>query len=246
MLHIFICEDDSKYRESIETIINTYIVARGGDIKLALSTDNPIDILNHSKKTPTKEQLYFIDINLQHEMSGIKLAVEIKKNNILAKIVFVTMHSELSYLVFVHKIEALDYVVKGIGKEVESRITECITTAYNRYAESDLSKDASDYFKVKAGNKIFNIHIDEILFFETHVGFKHRVILHTINAQIEFRTSLSEIATSNDRFFRCHKSFVVNTKNIKRIDKNKNELEMKNGEVVLIATRKVSELLKVM
>jgi len=246
MLHIFICEDNSKYRERVEKVIKDYIAVKDYDIDLALSTGSPTDILDYLKKHPTKKGLFFLDVNLYHEINGINLAIKIKEINSSAKIVFITIHAELSFLIFMHKIEALDYIIKDMPVDIEPRVMECISTAYKRYLDDKVPKYEHDYFKVRSGSQTWNIHIDEILFFETHLSMKHKVVLHMVNSQIEYRAPISEIADSNPNFYRCHKSFVINIKHIKLIDKAKNYLEMSNGEIVPITVRKISELLKLM
>ena len=46
----------------------------------------------------------------------------------------------------------------------------------------------------------------------------HRLIAHLDNRQIEFYGNLKELAQLDERFFRCHNSFVINRHNIESID----------------------------
>lgn len=56
-----------------------------------------------------------------------------------------------------------------------------------------------------------------ILCFESSTK-SHRLIAHLDNRQIEFYGNLKELSQLDDRFFRCHNSFVVNRHNIESID----------------------------
>ncbi|WP_258379417.1 response regulator [Enterococcus plantarum] len=108
MLSIIICEDDWRQRQTIETYVKNYIMMESLDMELVFSTGNPLEVLEFVKSKPQMIGLYFFDVDLQHEMSGLTLAAEIRKYDDLGKIVFVTTHGELSYLTFTYKIEAMD------------------------------------------------------------------------------------------------------------------------------------------
>ena len=244
MLSVFICEDELNQREYMESIVSKHVAAESCNIELVLSTGVPTDILDYLKKYPHKNGLYFLDVDLQHQMNGIDLAAEIRDIDFSAKIVFVTTHAELSYLVFTHKVEAMDYIVKNRPESVEKRVLECIFVAYKRYLNDKVS--SRKRYQVKAGGQVWNIPFDEILFFETNPAIPHKIILHMEDNQIEFRGSVSDVAKVSPDFYRCHKSFVVNTKNIQRIDKPKREVEMINGEIVPATIRKIPELVKIL
>ena len=246
MLHILICEDDIKYRTHIQTIVSEYISANNNDIELALTTGRPMELLEYLEKYPNQSRLYFLDVDLQHDINGINLGQRIRQVEPAAKIVFVTTHTEMSYLVFVHKIEAMDYVAKDNPKGIEKRIAECIHVAYKQYIDEKNAIRKQEYFNVKVGGKAWNIPYDDIMFFETHLTMKHKLILNTKDSQLEFRTPISDVADIGSDFFRCHKSYVVNIKNIRYVDKKKGEIVMMNDTVVPIAAKKITELVKAM
>jgi len=239
MQPIFICEDNLHQRRRMEAIIKDYIVINDIDMELVLSTDNPIEILDYIEKCPKQNALYILDIHLQHEMNGITLGSKVREKDIYAKIVFVTTHVELSYLAFQYKVEAMDYIIKNNPEYIAEKIRECLHVAHKRYLEGSVEKK---YYKFKVGDKVRKIPFDEIMFFESH-HMSHKLILHTTNSLLEFYGSLSEVAEIDPIFFRCHQSFVVNTKNIKGVNKVTREIEMINGEVVLVATKKIRKLI---
>lgn len=107
MLSVFICEDDPKQRERLEKVVTDYIMIEALDMELTLSADNPIEVLNYLEEHPKTTGLYFLDVDLKHEMSGIALASEIRERDDSGKIVSVTTHGELSYLTFIYKVEAI-------------------------------------------------------------------------------------------------------------------------------------------
>jgi len=243
MLHIFICEDDPKQRKWMETICRDYIAIKDFDITLALSTDSPTHLLKHLEENPTTDGLYFLDIDLQHNINGIVLASKIRETDMYGTIVFATASAGLAHVTFQYKVEALDYIIKDKQEHFAEKIRECIALSYQRYNQrvSTLKK----YYQIKTGDEVLNIPLEDILFFESH-HISHKLILHTENSRIEHYASLSKIAEISSDFYRCHKSFVVNIKNIKRIDKTKKEIEMTNGATILLAAKKMTQLLELM
>ena len=238
MLSIFICEDEEKQRERLETIVNEYISVKQYEMQLVLSTGSPTELLVYLENYPQQNAIYILDVNLQHQMNGIALAAKIREYDIQGKIIFVTTHIELSYLSFQYKVEAMDYITKNSNEEVTEKLKECLGIAYKRYRDSSFKKEC---FQVKTGDEVRNIPYEDIMFFESsHVP--HKLVMHTKNSYIEFYGSLSEVADANPHFYRCHQSYVVNTMNVKSINKTKREVEMSNGELAFVTARKVREL----
>ena len=245
MLHVLICEDDLGQRLQIESVVRGHIATEGRDIELILSTDNPTEILDFLKNYPDKEGLYFLDVNLQHDMmNGIELGAMIRQVDQSAKIVFVTTHDELAYLTFTHKVEAMDYIIKERPEDVERRIIECISIAYKRYLEEQDVKQKEFQFEI--GGRLWRIPHDDILFFETDPGKKNKAFLHKKDEYIGLRNSMSNIAAAIPEFYRCHQSFLVNPTHIRGVDKISNEIKLSNGDTISFAPKKAAELVDMM
>lgn len=239
MLSVLICEDDPKQRERLEKIVTDYIMMEALDMKLVLAADNPEQVLNYLDENPKTTGLYFLDVDLQHEMSGIALASEIRERDDSGKIVFVTTHGELSYLTFIYKVEAMDYIIKDVPEEIGRKVRDCIAVAHKRHLSDNGGQQQR--FKVKVGEKTRSIDHKDIMFFESS-PVPHKIILHMENSQLEFYGSIKELEEVGDPFYRCHKSFVVNKDNIKSVDRSKREIEMVNEEICLVSVRALKGL----
>lgn len=233
MLSIIICEDDWRQRQTIETYVKNYIMMESLDMELAFSTGNPLEVLEFVKSNPKMTGLYFFDVDLQHEMSGLTLAAEIRKYDDLGKIVFVTTHGELSYLTFTYKIEAMDYIIKDNKDDLQQRICESIQLAHERVT--------NDRGKLKDGDTVRSIDIADIIFFESSAT-SHKIILHLENGEIEFYGALKEIEEQCDSFYRCHKSYLINRNHISKIIKSERIVEMSNGETCFVSVRAMKNL----
>ncbi len=240
MLKIFICEDNKVQREKFESIIKNIMIIENYDMDLQLSTDDPFKIIEYLKFNNTSG-LYILDIDLHSDINGIQLAEKIREYDPRGFIVFVTTHAEMSYLTFLYKVEAMDFIIKDNYNNIQQRIDECIKNAHNKY-KGKLS-DLHQVFSIKVDDKIINVNLDEIIFFETSSTI-HKVIMHCENRQVEFYSKMKEVEHMlSDKFCRCHNSFIVNKDKIKEIDKKNRIAYMTNGEECLISTRGIKSLI---
>jgi len=240
MLKIFVCEDNREQRERFYKIIKDIILIEELDMELALVSDKPDDIINYVSEN-NLSGLYFLDIDLKATINGIELATKIRKYDPRGFIVFVTTHAEMSYLTFLYKVEAMDYIIKDNYNNIKERIHQCIIDANIKYSAK--TTELQKIFSIKAEEKIINIEYNKILFFETSPTI-HKIIVHATDRQIEFYAKMKEIEEKLDsRFYRCHKSCIVNKDNIKEIDRNDRSIYMINGEKCLISTRALKGLI---
>ena len=171
---------------------------------------------------------------------------QIRTHDLTGWVVFVTTHADLSYLVFRHRLEAMDYIIKGnrgdVAEQVAEIIRACMDIAYTRYQKNTLE---TEYFQTKSSIGIQKIPIPDILYFESH-HVPHKIILHTRNKRIEFRGTLKEVVTANPAFFICHKSYVVNIKNVVRVTRHcyVGEAELINGSVIPVSKDKIAQFAK--
>lgn len=239
MLKIYICEDIEVQRDKIQHVVENIVLMEDLDMELSCVSDDPHRILEKVKASE-EAGIYFLDIELGTDMTGLTLAQEIRKYDPRGFIVFITTHSEMSYMTFIYKLEALDFILKDVPEELGKRVYECIMKANQRFASAKNRVQAN--FSVKVNEKVFTVDYDEILFFETSPNV-HKIILHCKNRQMEFLGKIKEIEKEVDeRFYRCHRSFLVNKDNIREIDFQKRVIYMVNGDECLISVRMMKGL----
>ena len=238
-LSAFICEDNPVQLKRMTKIVNDFILANGYAMQIGLATSNPTALLAYLKKNPPQSALYFLDVDLHHEINGIDLAMKIREMDISGRIVFVTTYSELAYLTFRYRLEVMDYIVKDRTGLVKKAVHECLELAYQHYPNI---LPARESFQIKSAEGVRNVFYEEVMFFETHAR-SHKLILHTLNGRIEFRGTLDEMEKLSPDFCRCHNAHVVHTKNIKSVNKTQGIIEMVNGETTYVTRRKMKELI---
>ena len=182
-------------------------------MQLVLDTGDPY-VLLEKLEASRNTGIYFLDIDLNSDMNGMKLAQQIRLFDPRGFIIFITAHSELSYMTFQYRVEAMDFVLKDNPAEVKVKIRECLLNAMERYTLQ--TNKTHKVYTIETGGRKISVDYNDIFFFETS-GNIHKVILHAKDRQIEFFSTIKELTnTLGGDFVRCHRSFLVNKKNIKK------------------------------
>ena len=210
-------------------------------MQLVLDAGDPY-LLLEQVKTSQNTGIYFLDIDLNSDMNGLKLAQQIRLFDPRGFIIFITAHSELSYMTFQYRVEAMDFVLKDNPAEAKVKIRECLLNAMERYTLQ--TNKIHKVYTMELGGRKISVDYDEIFFFETSRNI-HKVILHAKDRQIEFSGAIKELTNIlDDNFVRCHRSFLVNKNNIKEVDAKNRIIYFNNGETCLMSTRMMKELRK--
>ena len=239
MLNIFVCEDDTIQRQTIVQIIQNTVLIEELDMQLVLDTKDPY-VLLEKVRASHNTGIYFLDIDLGSNMNGLKLAQQIRLSDPRGFIIFITAHSELSFMTFQYRVEAMDFILKDNPAETKVKIRECLLNAIERYTLQ--TNKVHKVYTIQTGGRKISVDYEDIFFFETSSNI-HKVILHAKDRQIEFTSTIKELAsTLDDNFVRCHRSFLVNKNNIKEIDTKNRIIYFTNRETCLMSTRMMKEL----
>ena len=206
MLNIFVCEDNAAQRRTVVNIIQNTVLIEELDMQLTLDTGDPY-ILLEKVKTSQNTGIYFLDIDLNSSMNGMKLAQQIRLYDPRGFIIFITAHSELSYMTFQYRVEAMDFVLKDNPAEAKVKLRECLLNAMERHTLQ--TNKTQKVYTLEVGGRKISVDYEDILFFETSSNI-HKVILHAKDRQIEFPSTLKELTGVFDsNFVRCHRAFSV-------------------------------------
>lgn len=239
-MDIVICEDDIVQLEGIKTIIANYAMIEDNGIEIVLATTNPDDVVTFLQKQ--KADCYFLDIDLNHERTGIQIGKLIREEDPLAQLVFVTTHAEMSYLTFVYKLAALDFIIKDQPEFLQEKVLGTLKEAHRRYKKVG-EQEKVQKLQIKTAGRTLNVDFYSIYFFEAIPG-THKLVLHLENEFIEFYGRLKDFENVHENLYRCHKSFIVNKNKIVKVDAKSREVFLENGEVCYASVRLVKFLLK--
>lgn len=224
MLKIAVCED--MILERLDTIkkIKNALQKLSCDFDLEQFSSGE-QLLNYTGYF----DVIFLDIKLQN-LSGIDTAKELRKTNIKSKIIFVTSFKEYVFEAF--DVSAFQYLLKPVSEEK-------ISSILNKILYEAHSDDLNDlYIIIKKGKDTIKMLLDKIYFFEVQ---NRIIIIHTKDSVIEYYNKISNIENSipKNNFFRCHRSYIVNLKYIKKFCNT--EILLDNDEKILLSKNKYSE-----
>lgn len=239
MLHIFLCEDNQQQRLQYKDIIDKIVLMEDLDLKLSCVTSDPHELLMAlGEKTQTG--IYFLDIDLSCDINGLSLAQQIRKKDPRGFIVFITTHSEMAYMTFTYKVEAMDFIIKDTSENIQNRIHQCIVNAYHKFTSPQNVFQKN--FVCKIGDRENCTPLKNIVFFETSENAR-KIILHETDKIIEFAGKIKDIEEElDDRFYRIHRSFLINKDHIKEIDKKNRIVTMSNGEICFASLKQLKGL----
>lgn len=240
MQSIYICEDDKKQLAYMSEVIANYIMIESLDMELSLASVNPLILLEAIRSEKASNAIYFLDIDLNHDMNGLDLAKEIRKVDDLGKIVFITTHAELAPVTFRYKVEAIDYIVKKTPEELQNRIIKILNVIGER---QHLNSEVKRQYTFKVGSKMRSIALDNIIYFES-LSQPHKVAIITTNGHYQFYESLKAIEKSHEEFIRVHKSFIANIMMIESVNQKEKIITFKNGLTCDLSVARAKEVRK--
>ncbi|BBO00031.1 LytR/AlgR family response regulator transcription factor [Sporolactobacillus terrae] len=245
MFHIYLCEDNLQQLNTYKQIVNNQILIFEYEAQIVQATDNPLDIITATRMNNERGGLYLIDIELNGQKErGLNLAAGIRSLDVLAKIIFITTHSEMSFLTFERKVEPFDYILKDRGIEsVKKQLEEDLRLVWKR--RNTIGEKMKTLFTYQIGNRIRRIPMNDLLFIETS-SVPHRLILHALHRVIEFNGNLTEIGKNYPKLFRCHKCFLINPENIVSLNTKERTVEFANHNKCDVSSRKIRELKKML
>lgn len=159
----------------------------------------------------SKFDLFFLDINLG-DINGTLLVNALKNMRPKMKIIFVTAYSEYAVKAFELGVE--DYILKPYDKERLKKMLDKLNLEFSKEQEKEgvpLKRIAINC----EGKTIFE-EIDNIIFVET---YNRGCLIHVKGCEYYEGKNIGEFEKKlpENRFFRCHKSYLVNLDKVREV-----------------------------
>lgn len=200
MIRIAICEDENDQQELLEGYINQAFKSLSLQYKLDIFSSGEELLENYSKDF----DIVLLDIQLG-EINGMDTARKIRLLDNKVEIIFIT--SLIEYALEGYEVRAYRYLLKPIKYEnLKDNIINCIK-------EVEIK---NKYIIVKGHGNQIKLDINEITYIEVQ---KENITIHTLIKTYKTKGTMSNFEKDIDcsRFFRCHKSFLVNLAHVKSI-----------------------------
>jgi two-component system, LytTR family, response regulator len=207
------------------------------------ATSNAQDGLVALLKTPP--DILFLDIEMPH-LNGFDLLEKI--GNLTFQVVFTTAYDR--YAVRAFKFSALDYLLKPIDpvelRAVVDRASQKIQIVQQQLdvlKQQLLSPRRSSRIALPQLNGFIIADVDQILYCESDSNYTRFFMKN--NEQYLICRTLGEVESLMEgySFFRCHKQFMVNIDEIKRVIRDDGTtLELSNAKTIPVSRQKVDSL----
>ena len=220
-LKIAICDDEMSQRRQLQFIIDK--TRPGTEISLFESGEAFLAAFR-----PGFYDLIFMDI-LMPGMGGVDATSKIRSIDASVPIVFAT--SSQDHAMEGYKNRVIRYLMKPFNPVEVGEVLDLAAQM----------KGAQGGVSVRVGGKDMNFPFEKICYVEQS---SHTLYMHMANgATIQLTGKLDDIEaqTPDDSFMRCHKSYLVNFAHVKKVDKDLQMFEMKDGDSVHIRRESVRE-----
>lgn len=218
-MQIAVCDDEKEIRDMFtEMIWKLYPEA---DLSLYQSGE----ALLLSGKEP---DILLLDIQMPGK-NGMETAKELRIRNKQAIIIFVTALDDFVFQAF--DVGAFHYLVKPFD---DRKFAEVLQNAVTQYMDRKMlanagNKEEKPSLIITTGGKHFSVNLEDIVYAEV---FDRKVILHTLDADIEYYGKMKELEKkAGDEFYRTHRSFLVNFGFIRKYDAT--TVYLKKGQALM-------------
>lgn len=243
MINVIIYEDDVKTQVNYARIIKKYFELKKIRFKFHFYKKYQKNLLDNINKIKG-DKIYIFDIEVPG-MSGLDLARLIRENGDWKNpLIVITNYDKFKYKTYGTRMLALDFISKkaNINKELNDAMQMSVEV---------LGVQTSFTFQTKG--EFFSIPYYEILYFEKSINDNYTLLV-TRNKSYKVISPISKIELdfiNNESFFKLNRSYIVNIKNITKIDIKNNVVYMgkykiygSDKEFLLVLTEVVKKISK--
>lgn len=217
-MEFVICDDEKVFRSNIRRVID----------KVLMNQEYDYEVIEFSKFDPSfkkkiqesTHKIYILDIEIKDSISGIDIARKIRENDWESIIIFVTSHNELGYQALKARIMLLDFISKydDFENNLESILRKALSLINSKKT-----------IKFDSEGTSYIIHLSDILYIEKDTVDRKCIIKTTYNEIVVNKTLNYMIQNLDDRFYLSHRSCLINTDKIRKIDWKNSVIYFESG-----------------
>lgn len=183
-IHVMIADDHLMVREGIKQILEL-----DGDIKVVAEASNGKECINLLDET--KVDILLLDINMP-EMNGLKVLQYLKDKKIKVKVLILTIHNEVEYLLKASDIGVNGYILKDSDSTV---LKKAILSIVN--GESYIQPDLRPLLKKRLSERESSINENDDNLTKREIEVLKLLAEGLFNKEIAYTLSISEKTVKN-------------------------------------------------
>ncbi len=204
-MKIGICDDEKEIRELLMEKVGKLFP--DADILLYASGEEVL--------AGVLPDILLLDIQMRG-ISGMDTAAKLRLRDEKIILIFISVLSDYVFQAF--DVGAFHYLVKPFS---EDKLSQVLRKAVKQYQDRQRCRTAGELperekLLITAGGQHITVDVEEIVYAEV---FDRKVILHMMDADIEYYGKLKELEKrAGENFFRTHRAYLVNLAYVQRYD----------------------------
>lgn len=221
MITVSICEDETYFVSKLKKMLDKYCSLREIHVSISAFSDGE-ELLASSQMA----DIILMDIKLPTS-NGMEVIRHLRDLGSDSQVIFITAFQKYVFQAF--DLDAVHYILKPVSEE---KLFSAMDKAIKRVAAN-----RGKALLITSGTTASRVPLKDILYCE---AMNHQITVHTLTEQVQFFGTLDALQEKLDeRFFRCHRSYIVNMDHV--IDKQPGSAIMEGGDHILISRRKQQE-----
>lgn len=221
MLTVAICDDEPYFIDGLRKSLEQYFSVR--KIKVNLSVFMEAESMLSAGQG---FDLILMDLKLPG-MDGMEAIMQLRDEKQTSQVIFITSYQE--YAIQAFDVDAVHYLLKPVS---DQNLFRALDKSRERMAKNDCKT-----LTISKGSETQIILLRDILYCE---AIDHKIYIHLQNISYDYFGTLENLQKKLDnRFFRCHKSYIVNLTHV--VSRQGDIAMVSGGDQVLISRRKQQE-----
>lgn len=242
---IYVVEDDNLYRKRIVHYIE-YYHSNTFHYKLSPLDNHLLFMEEIPELNISDNDVFFLDIDLKTQYSGIDLANQIRQINSKCNIIFLTSFEDKAISIINSDIFPLGYLVKNPIDSSELKATiESVLMKVENMTKSIWRNDL-DIITFMNGYESIYVNCKEVLYIESLKGLKSRVLIKTLAEELVIEGKIGKIKNNLKQpyLFSSLQSYIINLENITTINRKNGTITFAGDQDLFVGTRIIDKVKK--
>lgn len=222
-MHIAVCDDNILFLSTLKTQVEAL------DIADRISDYSDLNSFLRSVESGTRYDAVLMDIDWEQTTTGMDIAERLSRLSPMTRIIYVTGYNDrFSQQIFLQSANLSGYLVKPVDSALLRANLEKVADAARR-DEPTLT--------VSVSGKPVSLPLGEIAYLES---LGHTVSIHIRDEVITVYERLDRLSPMlPEGFLRCHKSFLVNMRHIRRFLER--DILLDTGETIPVSRSRYTQ-----
>lgn len=238
MIKYIIYEDNGRMASKYIKMINKFMLKKNINYKILVFSNYNKEIENIIRNKSKEKLVYLLDVEVPG-LSGVDLAREIRNNgDWQSQLIIITGYEGKKYFLLTNRLLLLTFILKSnINKELMLALDDILKIFYN-----------DSILTFKYNGEIFNIFYNDIYYIEKSLH-NNVATIYTKDEKYVIRSSINNLMKTleeDTRFFKTHRSCIVNLNNVCGYNTDSNVIKFKNKEINLVSRNRKKEFIRLL